>query len=111
MPDMHNFGLEFENATVIFKISVLEFVLLHSLAQKYKSLNLRLKILFWVWNLKMSYLHQHPRICLITKFRKKTKITNLGTKNALCGYFWAIILKKLLLYLKSAPSNLSKLSF
>ena len=53
MPDMHNFGLELENAIVIFKISVLEFVLLRSLAQKYKSLNLRLKILFWVWNLKI----------------------------------------------------------
>ena len=53
MPDMHNFWLEFENVIVIFKISVLKFVLLHSLAQKYKSLNLRLKILFWVWNLKI----------------------------------------------------------
>ena len=30
-----------------------------------------------------------------------------GTKNALFGYFWARILKKLLPYLKSAPSNLS----
>ena len=29
------------------------------------------------------------------------------TKNALFGYFWARILKKLLSYLKSAPSNLS----
>ena len=29
------------------------------------------------------------------------------TKNALFGYFWARIKKKLLLYLKSAPSNFS----
>ena len=30
-----------------------------------------------------------------------------GTKSALFGYFWARIRKKLLPYLKSAPSNLS----
>ena len=30
-----------------------------------------------------------------------------GTKNALIGLFWATILKILLSYLKSAPSNLS----
>ena len=29
------------------------------------------------------------------------------TKNASCGYFWDRILKKLLSYLKSAPSDLS----
>ena len=28
-----------------------------------------------------------------------------GTKNILFGYFWASILKKLLSYLKPAPSN------
>ena len=31
-----------------------------------------------------------------------------GSKNALFGYFWARILKKLLSDLKSAPLNLSK---
>ena len=31
-----------------------------------------------------------------------------GTKNALFRYFWNIILKKLLWYLKTAPSNLSE---
>ena len=35
----------------------------------------------------------------------------LGTKNALFGYFWATILKKILSYLKSAPSILSKWKF
>ena len=52
-----------------------------------------------IWN-------QHPRvgqICLIAKFCEKTKISKSGTKNALFRYFWAIILKKLLSYLKSAP--------
>ena len=33
-----------------------------------------------------------------------------GTKNALLEYLWARILKKLLRYFKSAPSNLSNLS-
>ena len=34
MPDLHIFGLEFENTIVIFEISALEFVLLQSLEQK-----------------------------------------------------------------------------
>ena len=34
MPDLGIFGLEFEKNIVIFKISVLEFVLKQSLAQK-----------------------------------------------------------------------------
>ena len=40
MADIRNLGLEFENAFVIFEISVLEFVLLQSYVQKQKSLNL-----------------------------------------------------------------------
>ena len=35
------------------------------------------------------------------------KMYIFGTKNALFGYFWVKILKKLLSYLISAPSNLS----
>ena len=31
--------------------------------------------------------NQHPRICLIAKFRGKTKMPNFGTKNVLFGYF------------------------
>ena len=34
-------------------------------------------------------------------------MTEFGTKNALFGYFWVRNLKKLLSYLKSAPSNFS----
>ena len=40
-------------------------------------------------------------------FVQKIKILKFGTKNALCGYFWARILEKLLSYLKSALSNSS----
>ena len=39
-----------------------------------------------IWN-------QHPRICLIAKFRRKTKMYKFGTKIALFGYFWARILR------------------
>ena len=40
-----------------------------------------------IWN-------QHPQICLIAKFRQKTKMPKFGTKNALFGCFWAKILKR-----------------
>ena len=57
---------------------------------------------FWksyshIWN-------QHPPICLITKLWKK-EMPNFWTKNALFGCLWARILKKLLSYLKSAPTK------
>ena len=37
--------------------------------------------------------NQHPRICLMAKFREKMKMAKFGTKNALFGYFWARISK------------------
>ena len=45
MPDLGIFGLKFEIFFVIFEISVLKFVLLQSLVQKKKSLNMGLKML------------------------------------------------------------------
>ena len=50
---------------------------------------------FWagIWKQYYHIWNQHPRICLIAKFREKTKIPKFGTKNALFGYFWARILK------------------
>ena len=44
MPYLGIFQLEFEKHIVIFETSVLEFVLLRSWVQNYKSLNLRPKI-------------------------------------------------------------------
>ena len=44
MPDLRIFELEFENTIVIFKITVLKFVLLQNLVQKKNSLNLEPKI-------------------------------------------------------------------
>ena len=113
---------------------------------------------FWagIWKQYCHIWNRHPRICLIAKFREKSKILKFGTKNAWFGYFgdrilksychiwnqhlrisvianfceetkiwgqkcliwvfltknglfwyfWALILKKLLSCLKSAPSNL-----
>ena len=64
---------------------------------------------FWTgsWKWYCYIWNQHPRIFLIANFREIMKMPKFGTKNASCGYFWARILKKLLSYLKSAPSNLS----
>ena len=33
------------------------------------------------------------QLCLIAKFRVKTKLLKFGTKKALFGYFWARLLK------------------
>ena len=41
------------------------------------------------------------------KIYEKMKMLKFATRNDLFGYFWGRILKKLLSYLKSAPSNLS----
>ena len=81
------------------------------------------KCLIWVflgWNLKtiLSYLKfRHPRICVIAKFRGKNKNAEIWDQKCLIRYFWPRMsylgifgyefLKKLLSYLKSAPSNLS----
>ena len=48
---------------------------------------------FWA-GIPKQYCHiwnQHLRICLIAKFREKTKMSKFGTKNASFGYFWARI--------------------
>ena len=65
---------------------------------------------FWTKILKtiVNFWSQHPRICLIRKFRKTTKMPKFGTKNAFFEYFCRRILEKLLLPLKPAPSTLSK---
>ena len=44
-----------------------------------------------------NYCHiqnQHPRICLISKFREKIKTPKLGTKNAFFGIFQLEFFKK-----------------
>ena len=46
----------------------------------------RFKKLCHIWN-------EHPQICLIAKFCRKTKMTKFGTKSTLFRYFWASILK------------------
>ena len=44
IPKLSVFGLEFENIIVMVQISILEFVLLQSVVQKNKSLNLERKM-------------------------------------------------------------------
>ena len=42
---------------------------------------------YHIWN-------QHPQICLLSKFTRKTRMPKFQTKNALSGYFWTRIWKK-----------------
>ena len=82
--------------------------------KKKKRLNLGLKMpyfilgYFWARILKI-YCHiwnQHPRTCLIAKFREKMKMPKFGTKNALFGYLWDRILKNFVIF-KISTQNLS----
>ena len=54
---------------------------------------------FYIWI-------QHPRICLIPKFRRKAQMPKCGIKNVLFGYSLARILNIILSYIKWAGSNL-----
>ena len=78
---------------------------------------------FWAGILK-NYCHiwnHHLRISVTVKLCEEIKIAKFGTQNNLFGYFspnmpymgifGARILRKLLSYLKSAPSNLSICKF
>ena len=58
---------------------------------------------FDIWN-------QHTRICLSAKncTKPKKKKKKFGTKNALFGYILGCKFDKVLSYLESASSNLSK---
>ena len=85
MSNLRIFELEFENAIVIFEISVLEIVELQSFVPKEKFLNLgALYGYIWVIILKSNCLifNQHIRIILIAIFSRKTKqkCLNLGPK-------------------------------
>ena len=69
-----------------------------------------------IWKQKCHTWNQHLRICLIANFSAKNKNSMFGTTNALFWFFdqkyviWVFylerIVKKLLPFLKSAPSNL-----
>ena len=61
-----------------------------------------------IWKYYCHVSNQRPRICLVAKFVAKIKILKFRSKNAL---FWDTIWKKLLSYLKSAPSNFSNCKF
>ena len=61
-----------------------------------------------IWKYYCHVSNQRPRIWLVAKFVAKIKILKFRSKNAL---FWDTIWKKLLSYLKSAPSNFSNCKF
>ena len=78
MSNFHIFGLEFEHIIAMFQIRKLEFVLLQSLVQKQKSLNLRPKIPYFGvfgWNLGklFSCLKSVPSSLSICKISRKNK--------------------------------------
>ena len=73
------FRLDYFKKTIVrFKISTLEFVSLQFFAKKQKRSILRPK---------MPYLD----VFRLKFLRKKAKMPKFGTKNALFGYFWAIL--------------------
>ena len=106
-------GKNFKKTIVIFEMTTLKFVYLQNFTEKQKCQNLGPKVSDFgifsagVWKQYCHIWNQHPRICLIAKICGKTKMPKCGTQNASVGYFWARILKILLSYLKSAPSNFS----
>ena len=59
---------------------------------------------FWtgIWKQYCHIWNHDARVCLAAKFHEKMKMPKFGTKNGLFG----LNFKKLLLYLKSTPSNL-----
>ena len=65
--------------------------------------------MFWSWNSKtvLLYLKSTPSNLSTWKIWGKTKTSKFGIQNVLFGYVWAIILKILYSYLKSASSSLS----
>ena len=111
------FRLKFEKASVIFEISTLKFIQIPKIEKNNNNDNSNnikwnQKCLFWVFlpvNLKnYCYIwNQHPRICRNAKNCSKQKKANLGPKMLYLGIFGCKF-EKLLIYLKSAPSNLSK---
>ena len=64
---------------------------------------------FWAgtWKNCCHIWNQYPQICLVANYHEITKMHKFETKSALFGYFGLEFKKKLLSYLKSAPSNLS----
>ena len=111
MPYLGTFWPEFQKAIAIIEIRTLKFVQLQSFVKKQKHLSLGPKMphlgIFGLEFENSIVIFKITRVCLAAKFRERMKIPTFGTRNALFGYFWSRIFKKLLLYLKSAPSNFS----
>ena len=111
------FRLKFEKANVIFEISTREFIERPKIEQNNNKDNSNNKkwnqkcliCVFWPINLKnYCYIwNQPPRICRNAKNYSRQKKSNLGPKMPHLGILGCKF-EKLLIYLKSAPSNLSK---
>ena len=98
VPYYRIFGLEPQQTIVIFQISTFELVWLQNFEETEMSKFWTKNALFshfWagIWKQYCHIWNQHPRICLIAKYREIMKMPKFGTKSALFGYFWARILK------------------
>ena len=112
------FGHQFWKTTVTLEISPFKLPLLQNFVQERKCLHLGLKIpylgIFGLEFEKIFAIFEIDTLKFLSKqsFVQNWKSLNLGPKipNALFEYFSNNFVK-LLLYLKSAPLNLSKMSF
>ena len=94
------FGLKFENTFSIFKISPLKIVLLQSLLQKYKCLNLCPKMTnLDIFGIEFKsniiiFKKKHPSRLLDCKLLCQNKMPKFGIKSSLSGYLWIGIRKR-----------------
>ena len=89
------FKLQPKNSHIPYlKSALLNLVYLQNLIKKLKCLAFVQEIpdlgifLAEMWKQYCPIRNQHPHICLIAKFDRKTKIRKFGIKNPLFGYFW-----------------------
>ena len=110
IPSSQIFGVDFSKLIFLFGIRTLKFAKFQNFAKKENYLNLSKKMPYFgnfgpeFW--KAILLFAISASCQLTKFCKKANLPKFKKKSALFGYFWRRISKKLLSYLKSAPSNL-----
>ena len=107
-----NFRLEFENTNVLFEVSSLEFFSNFHAKAKIRTFRTKIALFgyFWsgIWKVKHWCIwNQHPQFIPKAEFPAKIKILKFRTNNTYLGKFELKLKKKLLSYLKSAPSNSS----
>ena len=109
MPYLGIFGLVFEKILSYLKLAFLD---LSCCKVWCKNKNLMPNLGILGTKFEKNYCHiwnQDSQIHLVAKFCKKTKMLKFGTKNALFGYFWAMV-KKTIVIFEISTLELSKIS-